>query len=447
MLPEYACCPPRFDYMTLEERRELQGERLKAQVRHVYENALFSRKKLNDAGVTPDDIKGLEDLTKIPFTTKQELQDDQEKNPPYGSYLAVHPSKLYQFFATSGTTGKPLNRTMSRRDWDLYIGRLAVYTPLNPGEIVVVLGPTDGLMGPSAGAAARMLMGAMVVRLGRYSTPEKISLIHQLKPTLVSSTGSFLLYLADKASEIGMAFSEMGSVRIVESVGEPAATIPATRERIKSAWGAKEVFDRYGSTEMCVLGRSCQGSTQLHAWDDYVIVEVMEIGGNRVLGPGERGEMVYTNIFGDSQPLLRYRSNDVGRLAEFGPCPGCGATCTRIVNGVEGRADDMIWYKGINIFPSAIENVVRSFPEVGNEYEIVLDEEGFTQTLTIRCEAKPEVLKEIYGKLSERIASKIQDAIEGVHAMIELLPEGTLPKTEGKAKRLRDNRNKTRGVA
>jgi phenylacetate-CoA ligase len=447
MLPEYACCPPRFDYMTLEERRELQGERLKAQVRHVYENTSFWRKKLDDAGIAPEDIRGLDDLKKIPFTTKQELQDDQEKNPPYGSYLAVHHSKLYQFFATSGTTGKPLNRAYSKRDWDLYTGRMAVYTPLNPGEVVVVLGPTDGLMGPFAGAAARMLMGAMVVRLGRYSTPEKISLIHQLKPALVSSTGSFLLYLADKAREMGMSFSEMRSVRIVESVGEPAATIPATRERIKNAWGAQEVFDRYGSTEMCVLGRSCQGSTQLHAWDDYVIVEVVEIGGTRVLGPGERGELVYTNIFGDSQPILRYRSNDVGRLAEFGPCPGCSATCTRIVNGVEGRADDMIWYKGINIFPSAIENVVRGFPELGNEYEIVLDEAGFTQTLTIRCEAKGEVPKDKQGELSNRIASKIQDAIEGVHPMIELLPEGTLPKTEGKAKRLRDNRKKTRGVA
>jgi phenylacetate-CoA ligase len=246
---------------------------------------------------------------------------------------------------------------------------------------------------------------------------------------------------------MGMSFSEMRSVRIVESVGEPAATIPATRERIKRAWGAKEVFDRYGSTEMCVLGRSCQGSTQLHAWDDYVIVEVVEIGGTRALNAGERGELVYTNIFGDSQPILRYRSNDVGRLAEFGPCPGCGATCTRIVNGVEGRADDMIWYKGINIFPSAIENVVRSFNELGNEYEIILDEEGFTQTLTIRCEAKLEVPKDKYGELSKRVASKVQDAIEGVHPKTEVLPEGTLPKTEGKAKRIRDNRKKTRGVA
>ncbi len=447
MLPEYACCPPRFDYMTLEERRALQGERLKAQVRHVYENTSFYRKKLKNAGITPDDIKGLDDLGKIPFTTKQELQDDQEKNPPYGSYLAVHHSKLYQFFATSGTTGKPLNRAYSKRDWDLYTGRMAVYTPLNPGEVVVVLGPTDGLMGPFAGAAARMLMGAMVVRLGRYSTPEKISLIHQLKPTLVSSTGSFLLYLADKAKEIGMIFSEMNSVRIVESVGEPAATIPATRERIKKAWGAKEVFDRYGSTEMCVLGRSCQGSSQLHAWDDYLIVEVVEIGGSRSLNAGERGELVYTNIFGDSQPILRYRSNDIGRLAEFGSCPGCGATCTRIVNGVEGRADDMIWYKGINIFPSAIENVVRSFMELGNEYEIILDEEGFTQTLTIRCEAKLEFPKENYVELNNRVASKVQDAIEGVNPKIEVLPEGTLPKTEGKAKRIRDRRKKTRGVA
>ncbi len=446
MLPEYACCPPRFDYWTLEERRNLQEERLKAQIRHVYENAPFWRKKFGETGISPGDIKGLDDLSKIPFTTRQEIQEDQEKNPPFGSYLATHPSQLFQFFATSGTTGKPLNRAFSKRDWDLYIGRMASYTPLNPGEVVAVLGPTDGLMGPSAGAASRMLWGAMVVRLGRFSTPEKIKLISQLKPAMVSSTGSFLLYLADRAMEMGINFAEMGSVRIIESVGEPAGCIPATRERIKAAWGAKEIFDRYGSTEFCVLGRSCANSTQLHVWDDFTIVEVVEVGGNRVLGPGEPGELVYTNIFGDSQPLLRYRSRDVGRLAEFGPCPGCGATCTRIVNGVEGRADDMIWYKGINIFPSAIENVIRSFPELGNEYEIVLDEEEYTQTLTIRCEAKPSISGEGYGQLRQRIASRVLDAIEGVHAKIDLLPEGTLPKTEGKAKRVKDKRQKTRGV-
>ena len=176
MLPEYACCPPRFDYWTLEERRNLQEERLKAQIRHVYENAPFWRKKFGETGISPGDIKGLDDLSKIPFTTRQEIQEDQEKNPPFGSYLATHPSQLFQFFATSGTTGKPLNRAFSKRDWDLYIGRMASYTPLNPGEVVAVLGPTDGLMGPSAGAASRMLWGAMVVRLGRFSTPEKINL-------------------------------------------------------------------------------------------------------------------------------------------------------------------------------------------------------------------------------------------------------------------------------
>ena len=440
MLPEYRVLDLKLEHLLQEEVRELQTERLKAQAHHCYENAPFWRRKFDKAGITPDDIKTVEDLPKIPFCTKEDLQKDQEENPPYGSYLCVHPSRLTQYMATSGTTGRPVVRVFTQRDWDHIIQRFQRDPHLDPGEIVMVLGPTDGLMGPTAGVAGWSSLGALVVKAARFSTQDKVKLIHQLKPPFVIATASFLLYLAEVAEQMDMAFPRMGGVRIVASVGEPGGAIPATRERLLKSWGAKYVQDGYGITELFPLGDSCQGSPSLHIANDFVITEVIDTETGRVLGPGQRGELVFTNIIGETQPLLRYRTRDVGAVAEFGPCPACGATSTRIVNGIEGRSDDMVWYKGINIFPTAVEAVVRSFDELSNEFEIVLDQKGTAQTLTIRAEVIPQVAPDDYGRLGQQLGNRLLEALEGVHAQVELLPEGTLPKTQYKGKRVKDNR-------
>lgn len=152
------------------------------------------------------------------------------------------------------------------------------------------------------------------------------------------------------------------------------------------------------------------------------------------------GEIVYTNIVGETQPLLRFRSRDVGRIAPFGPCPGCGLTVTRIVGGIQGRVDEMIWYKGINLFPSAVEAVVRGIDELSNEFEIVLDQEGARQRLIVRAEVSSGFSRESHPQLEKRLKDRLLEALEGIHAELELLEEGTLPKTVYKGRRVRDNR-------
>lgn len=438
MLPNYKVLDQKIDFLSQEEVVSLQETRLRAQVKHCYENTLFWRRKFDALGLKPEEIKTLEDLPKIPFSTKEELQKDQEENPPFGSYTASHPSTWTRYFSTSGTTGRPVKRVFSKRDWEYICQRFARNPVLEPGEIAMVLGPSDSLTGPSAAVEALNYQGILVVKAGLYDTRTKIKLIQEMRPALVTGTASMLLYIADMADQMEIDLSRLG-IRLVKSVGEPGAAIKGTREIIMRSWGAP-VLDGYGNTELFPLGGSCLYSVSLHIANDFVITEVIAPGSGQVLGAGKRGELVYTNIIGDTQPLLRYRSGDIGEIANFGPCQ-CGSTATRIVRAIEGRADDMIWYKGMNLFPSAVEAVVRSFDELANEFEIVLDATGVVQTLTVRTEALENVPPKDYGQLGQRVQAELKDSL-GISAQVEIIPEGSLPKTEQKGKRVRDNRPK-----
>jgi phenylacetate-CoA ligase len=290
VLPNYKVLDRKLETLSFEETVKLQENRLKGQVSYCYERTLFWRKKFDAIGLRPEDIKTLEDLTKIPFCTKEDLQKDQEENPPFGSYTAIHSSTWARYFSTSGTTGRVVNRIYSKRDWE-------------------------------------------------YETKNKVKMIMEMRPAFVAGTASMLLYVGEVAAQMEVDLSKAG-VRIVASVGEPGAAIKGTRERIMKTWGA-QISDGYGITELFPLGGSCLHSLSLHIANDFSVTEVVDPKTGKVLGPRQRGELVYTNIIGDTQPLLRYRSRDIGELAKFGACE-CGSTATRIVNGIEGRVDDMI---------------------------------------------------------------------------------------------------------
>ncbi|MGA2466830.1 MAG: AMP-binding protein [Thermodesulfobacteriota bacterium] len=438
MLPNYRVLDRKLENLSFEETVRLQENRLKAQVFYCYEKAPFWRKKFDAIGLRPEDIKTLEDLTKIPFCTREDLQKDQEDNPPFGSYTASHPSTWMHYFSTSGTTGRPLKRIYSRRDWEYICQRYARSPFLEPGEVAMILGPSESLMGPTAVIDSFCYQGIMVVKAGRYDTRTKINLIKEIRPAAVSGTPSMLLYMGEVANETGVELSKAG-VRIVNSVGEPGAGIKGTRERIMKTWGC-QVWDGYGMTELFSLGRNCPFSVSLHIANDFVITEVVDPRTGSVLGAGQRGELVYTNIIGDTQPLLRYRSGDIGEMAKFGACQ-CGSTALRIVNAIEGRVDDMIWFKGMNIFPSAVEGIVRSFSDLSNEFEIVLDAKGVVQTLKVRAEASKGLPATEYEGLRGRLLEELKRGIN-VNADVEIIPEGTLKKTQYKGRRIRDNRPK-----
>lgn len=428
-LPAYNVLDWKVDRLAPDQLSRLQGERLSAMVRYVYAHAPFWRQKFDAAGVSPDGINGLEDLHKVPFCEKKELQEDQTKNPPFGSYVATPRSHWRKMTATSGTTGTPLKRVFSARDWGYLLDRFQRNPIVGPGDIVMILGPTDGLIGPTVASATSERCGALVIQAGRYDTATRLKMIAELRPKLVSGTASYLLHLIEVAPTHGVDLKAVGVERL-QSVGEPGAAVEATRKRLMEGWGTT-VSDGFGLTEIFPLGGSCPHSTDLHIASDVALVEIIDPETGKAVPRGEVGELVVTNLVGDTQPLLRYRSKDLVRAAVDDAC-ACGFTGARLSGGILGRIDDMIWFRGANIYPSAIEGAVRRFSEVSSEYQIVLAGSGALPTLTVRVEpAQPGVGvgEMLVGKIKSELASAIR-----VNAGVEVVPFGSLPRVDAKDK-------------
>lgn len=442
-LPEYAVLDSKLDRMPRAQRKELQATRLRSMVQYVYDETQFWRAKFDRAGISPDDIKGLDDLSRIPFCTKEELQKDQAEHPPFGSNTGSHPSRWVRYMATSGTTGVPLRRIFSARDWGYLLDRFQRNPMVGPGDIAVVLGPTDGMMGPTLSAESAARAGAMIVKAGLYDTKTKVRLIQDLRPAVVSGTASYLLHMIEVAAELGIDLKKCG-IRMLSSVGEPGGAVPATRQRLAEGWGAF-VNDGYGLTEIFPLGGACPYSTSIHLCDDMVITEVVDPKTGQAVPRGEPGEVIYTNLIGDTQPLLRYRSRDIARLAGEEPC-ACGHTGTRLLNSVEGRVDDMIWYRGTNLFPSAIEATVHGIAELGHEFQIVIGGDRALPNLAVRVEVQHPLSDDERPGLERKILQALAAALR-IHPKLEILPLGTLPRSEGLAKvrRVVDKRRQLAG--
>lgn len=438
MLPRYKVLNAAIDHMPMEQVRRMQSQRLCNMVQYVYDNTLFWKKKFDAAGLRPQDIHGIEDLGKIPFCTKEELQQDQAEYPPFGSYTASHRSTWVKYFATSGTTGRPLKRVFSQRDWNYLLERYMRNSAIQPGDISILLGPMDGFMGPTATMDSFNAQGAMVIPAGLMESKAKLKLIQEIQPQSVSGTVSYLLYLGELAKKEGIDLPGIKSLKVVTAVGEPGAAIPETRARLLEYWGDVHIHDAYGMTEFFPLAPNCHMSQSLHLANDFVIAEVVDPQTGKPLPEGESGELVLTNIISDTQPLLRYRTRDLVTL-DSTPC-ACGCTNVRLKYGIEGRVDDMIWYKGTNVFPSAVERVLRGDPRFGNEFQILLRREGEKQTLTVKAEVEEMVSGEDYSTLAAWLRQELKEAIK-VNVQVELLPVGTLPTTEYKAKRVVDLRH------
>jgi phenylacetate-CoA ligase len=280
----------------------------------------------------------------------------------------------------------------------------------------------------------------MVIHAGRFDTRTKVDLIQQFRPTYVMGAASYMLHLAEIAREVGVDLAAQG-VRYLTSVGEPGAAIPTTRDRLARRWGAT-VGDGFGLTEIFPLGGSCPHSVALHIPDDLVITEIVDPDSGKSLPPGKPGELVFTNLICDTQPLLRYRTRDIARTAGDMPC-ACGFTGTLLVNSIEGRVDDMIWYKGINLFPSAIESVLRGFDDAGDEFQIVMRGSDASPVLVIRVE--PRSPTSTQGEWPKRLQAAIKAKLK-VRAVVELASRGSLPKADAriKARRFVDERNTSR---
>jgi phenylacetate-CoA ligase len=278
-------------------------------------------------------------------------------------------------------------------------------------------------MGGGAMAAAAVASGALVITGGKWSTERKIDAIVGMGVTSVVGSLSYILHLTEVAASLGVDLASCG-VRRITCFGEPGLAVEETSAKFADRFGGATISDGYGLTEIFGLGYSCEHRRSVHLPDDMVLVECLRPGTNEPVAPGELGELVFTNLVCDTQPLLRYRSADLGRLSDGSVCE-CGDTNTRIEKSVEGRVDDMIWYHGANFFPSAVQAVLSRIDGVESEFfQIVLTSDKDFPKLSIRVERSGD---DDARALDGLVSSAVKDAV-GVNASIDVLPSGALPR-------------------
>ena len=410
---------PRDETWSDDERKAHQRERLQAMLREVLATNTFYRRKLGPT-VSPD---GWDTL---PFTTKSELSADQAEHPPYGTALTYPLDRYVRLHQTSGTTGKPLRILDTTESWRWWqeqwhrIYRAAGVTAADRVFFAFSFGPFVGFWSAFAGAES---LGALCISGGAQTTSERIAAIVASKATVLLSTPTYALRLAEIAREEGVDLSR-SDLRVAIHAGEPGASIPATRERIESALGAIS-FDHTGATEVGPTGFSCDARDGVHLIESEFKVEI--VGADGTSREAGEGELVLTNLGRWGSPVIRYCTGDRVRAVR-GPCP-CGRTLVKLAGGILGRVDDMVTVRGVNVFPSAIEGIVRRFPEI-EEFRIELYQERGMDAL--RCAIEPQPGDD------DGLATRVADAIHrdlGIRCDVAVAPPGTLPRFDAKARR------------
>jgi len=412
--------------------RTMQQEKIRRIVRYAYRNVPLYRKRFDEAGVKPEDIKRLDDIAKIPFTEKNDLRD----NYPLG-ILAVPPRRLYCLHASSGTTGKPIVVAYTHGDlecWSRLMGRTFDVAGVRKGDIVQNMygyGLFTGGLGFHYGARA---VGATVVPTSVGNTKRQLMLLKDLRSTVAACTPSYMVYLCEASRAEGYNAKTDFALRIGLFGAEPWSE--EARKRIEDAFGLR-AHDCFGMSELYGPGVAveCDQRNGLHVWGDEFLVETINPESGEVVEPGREGELVFTMLSREAMPLLRYRTRDLSRVFEE-EC-ACGRYHSRIQR-IKGRSDDMLIIGGVNVFPSQVEHVLMNVPGLGDQYQIVVSREELDHLAV-----KVEVPKSKLG--DQETLKKVQTdlmATLGIRAKVELVEEGSLPRSEGKAKRVIDLRPK-----
>jgi phenylacetate-CoA ligase len=406
---------------------------LKQTLRHVYNNMIFYRQRFDEAGLTPDDIRTLDDIRKLPFT----ISEDIRQAYPYGM-LAAPKEDIIRVHTSSGTTGKPKAIFFTKKDIENsadLIARCLVMTGTGKGDILqnmMTYGLFTGALVMHYGAEK---VGTLVVPAGPGNTDRQILLMKDFGTTAIHIIPSYALYLSTVLQERGIDPGKDLNLKRAYLGAEPYSE--ETRRKIEYIFGI-DVYNCYGLTEMNGPGVAfeCLQKNGMHVWEDHFLVEIINPETGEVLPEGEEGEMVLTSLKRQAMPLLRYRTRDITRIIP-GECE-CGRTHRRI-SRILGRSDDMFIARGVNIFPQQIEKVLMGVKGVAQNYQIVLESYDH---ITVRVEMAKELfdgniehLLNLQTELTEKIRGEIL-----VKPKVELLESGTLPVTEGKAKRVIDNR-------
>jgi phenylacetate-CoA ligase len=427
-----------IEYETLprEALEAIQLKRLQATLSRVYATVPFYKKKLDEAGVLPGDIKSREDLQRIPFTTKQDLRD----NYPFGMF-AVPMANVVRIHASSGTTGQPTVVGYTARDintWAELMARSLSAAGASRGDIIhnaYGYGLFTGGLGIHYGAEK---LGASVIPVSGGNTKRQVIIMKDFKPTILTATPSYTLHLAEAAEEMGVSFRDLHFKAGVFGA-EPWSEDMRTEIEKKLNLDA---IDIYGLSEVMGPGVSIEcreAKNGLHIFEDHFIPEIIDPDTGETLPYGEAGELVFTTITKEAFPIIRYRTRDITTLNPE-PCI-CGRTHVRM-NKVSGRSDDMLIIRGVNVFPSQIESVLMQVDEVEPHYQLIVDRKDNLDTLTVRVEISEKLFSDEVKQLQlleNKISKDIKETL-GVSAKVQLAEPKTIARSEGKAARVIDNR-------
>ena len=432
---------PITETLPRDKLMELQFRKFQKIVGWAYEHSKFHRQLYQDAGLEPGDIKTWDDIRKVPKVEKSMMRDIQRKEPfPYGDMLCVPLESVTEFHQTSGTTGQPVYQADTWQDWEWWSESWS-YIMYAQG-----FRDTDRIFIPFgynifvaywAGHYAGEKMGCEVVPGGVLDTEARILKMQELRTTALMATPTYVLGMADTARSMGIDPAKDLQVKRILCAGEPGASIPATKQRMEEAWGAK-VHDHVGATEIGAWAYECTAQPGgLHINEALFLTELEDLAtGEPITEPGRRGKLIITALDRMAQPCIRFDSKDVTEWAEE-PCP-CGRTFRVIKGGVVGRADDITKVKGVLLAPSAIEEVVRSFPELGDEFEVEVTKKGDIDAITLKVELRAEAegqRESVEARLVEQLRLKTN-----LRYNLEFHDYGTLPRYALKAKRFKDLR-------
>ena len=410
--------------------RELQNTRPVALIGELACNEFYQQKS-KAAGVELAFIRRAEDLRYLPFTTKQEMIDSQTEHPPFG-ILLTYPLARYRYFhQTSGTTGRPLKWLDTEDSWDWwkrcwgYVYRAAGVTPDDVVFCAFSFGPYLSHWAAISGA---WHVGAMCISGGGMSSEQRLQSIIENRATVIVCTPTYALHLAEVAKSLRIDL-RASAIRIGIHAGEPGASLPNVKRSIEEAWGFT-CFDHAGATEAGAWAFDCEAqSGAIHLNEAEFIFEVIDPQTASPVAEGARGELVITNLGRAAMPVLRYRTGDLVELTTE-PC-GCGRTFARIKGGVLGRADDMIIVRGVNLYPSAIDNLLRSVPAI-TEYEVNIRRVAGLDDLSIRIETAGESFEEAAREVAHTFRTQYS-----IRVSVEQAASGSLPRYEFKSRRFK----------
>ena len=420
--------------MSRDQMTQLQSARLKKVVSNVYHNVKFYRQKMQEMGLEPGDIKGIEDLNKLPFTTKADLRD----NYPFGLF-AVPKTEIVRIPASSGTTGKPTVVGYTRKDldtWSECVARCLTMAGLGKDDIIQVAygyGLFTGGLGAHYGVEN---LGATVVPMSTGNTKKLINMMIDFEVTGLMCTPSYLMHIAEVIEEMGV----KDQIKLKSTINGAEPWTEAMRIQIEERLNIK-AFDIYGLSELMGPGvaNDCEFHKGMHIFEDYFLPEIIDPNSKETLTDDVTGELVLTNLNKEGMPLLRYRTRDLTSISH--DVCDCGRTTARL-SRFKGRSDDMLIIRGVNVFPSQIETALLSLDETTPNYQIIVDRVGSLDNLTVKVEVDEKFfsdeIRELE-KLEKKIAYAIQQMI-GLATKVKLVEPRSIERSEGKAKRVIDNR-------